>query len=95
MSGALTVWTIGHSTRSQDDFLALLAGYGIQAVADVRRFPGSRRHPWFAGQTLAQTLPVAGVEYLWLPQLGVLSNTEIPDERMVRVTALIGGGNGA
>ncbi|WP_313214542.1 DUF488 family protein [Stenotrophomonas acidaminiphila] len=70
MSGAVTVWTIGHSTRSQDDFLALLAGYGIQAVADVRRFPGSRRHPWFAGQTLAQTLPVAGVEYLWLPQLG-------------------------
>ena len=70
MSGAFTVWTIGHSTRSQDDFLALLAGYGIQAVADVRRFPGSRRHPWFAGQTLAQTLPVAGVEYLWLPQLG-------------------------
>ena len=39
-------------------------------MADVRRFPGSRRHPWFAGRTLARTLLAAGGEYLWLPQLG-------------------------
>ncbi|MGE4459564.1 MAG: DUF488 domain-containing protein [Stenotrophomonas sp.] len=70
MDGAVTLWTIGHSTRSREDFLALLDGHGIQAVADVRRFPGSRRHPWFAGGTLAHALPAAGIDYLWLPQLG-------------------------
>lgn len=70
MADATTVWTIGHSTRSWDKFLALLAGYGIEAVADVRRFPGSRRYPWFAGGTMAQALPAAGLDYLWLPQLG-------------------------
>ncbi len=70
MAGVATIWTIGHSTRDWDGFLALLAGYGIQAVADVRRFPGSRRYPWFAGEAMANTLPAAGLDYLWLPQLG-------------------------
>jgi len=70
MADVATVWTIGHSTRGWDAFLALLAGYGIEAVADVRRFPGSRRYPWFAGETMASTLPAAGYDYLWLPQLG-------------------------
>ncbi|MBB6065431.1 uncharacterized protein (DUF488 family) [Pseudoxanthomonas broegbernensis] len=65
-----TVWTVGHSTRSWDGFLALLGGCGIQALADVRRFPGSRRHPWFASEALAANLPAAGMEYRWLPQLG-------------------------
>ncbi len=70
MGEALTVWSIGHSTRSWEEFLALLAAQRIEAIADVRRFPGSRRYPWFAGETMAQNLPAAGVEYLWLPQLG-------------------------
>lgn len=65
-----TVWTVGHSTRSWEDFLDLLALHGIEAIADVRRFPGSRRHPWFAGETLAAALPPAGFGYRWLPQLG-------------------------
>lgn len=65
-----TVWTIGHSTRSWDEFLALLAAHRIEAIADVRRFPGSRRYPWFASEAMAEQLPVAGVDYLWLPQLG-------------------------
>ena len=54
-----TVWTVGHSTRGWEEFLALLAGWGIEAVADVRRFPGSRRYPWFAGDALARALPGA------------------------------------
>ncbi|HET6395445.1 MAG TPA: DUF488 domain-containing protein [Pseudoxanthomonas sp.] len=65
-----TLWTVGHSTRGWEEFLALLAGWGIEAVADVRRFPGSRRYPWFAGDALARALPGAGIEYLWLPELG-------------------------
>jgi uncharacterized protein (DUF488 family) len=65
-----TVWTIGHSTHTLDELLALLAAYRIEAVADVRRFPGSRRHPQFAREALAQSLPAHGLEYEWLPPLG-------------------------
>lgn len=48
----------------------MLAVHDVQAIADVRRFPGSRRHPHFAREALAQSLAGAGLEYLWLPQLG-------------------------
>ena len=64
------IWTIGHSTHPWEAFVGLLADHGIGAVADVRRFPGSRRYPWFAGETLAQALSEAGVAYLWVPELG-------------------------
>ena len=64
------IWTIGHSTRSWEAFLALLGLHRIEAIADVRRFPGSRRHPWFASDAMARELPKAGIAYLWLPQLG-------------------------
>ena len=65
-----TIWTIGHSTRTWEDFLGLLGLHGIEAIADVRRFPGSRRHPWFASEAMAEALPAAGFAYRWLPQLG-------------------------
>jgi uncharacterized protein (DUF488 family) len=65
-----TIWTVGHSTRTLEEFLDLLAGHGIGAIADVRRFPGSRRYPWFASEALAESLPAAGIEYAWIPQLG-------------------------
>jgi uncharacterized protein (DUF488 family) len=48
----------------------VLAAQGLKAIADVRRFPGSKRHPHFAREALEKTLPAAGIEYLWLPQLG-------------------------
>ena len=63
-------WTVGHSVLGFDDFLALLRAHGIAAIADVRRFPGSRRHPHFAREALEATLPGAGIAYAWLPQLG-------------------------
>jgi uncharacterized protein (DUF488 family) len=65
-----TIWTIGHSTRSLDAFLALLREYRIEAIADVRRFPGSRRYPHFARDALAATLSAQGIAYQWLPKLG-------------------------
>ena len=65
-----TIWTIGHSTRSLETFLGILADYRIEAVADVRRFPGSRRYPYFSQDALTQTLPAHGISYQWLPQLG-------------------------
>lgn len=70
MTQATLVCTIGHSTRPFDIFLALLQAHGIESIADVRRFPGSRRYPWFAGEALAGQLPAHGVTYTWLPQLG-------------------------
>jgi uncharacterized protein (DUF488 family) len=67
---AVTVYTLGHSTRSAEELLALLRAHGIGGVADVRRFPASRRHPQFARESLAETLAGAGVRYDWLPALG-------------------------
>jgi uncharacterized protein (DUF488 family) len=66
----LEVWTVGHSNRSGDEFTALLGAYGIEALADVRRFPGSRKHPQFGGQLLAEALQQQGVAYAWLAGLG-------------------------
>jgi uncharacterized protein (DUF488 family) len=65
-----TVWTVGHSTRSADEFISLLRAYELQALADVRRLPGSRRLPQFNQDTLARNLERHGIEYRWFPQLG-------------------------
>ena len=65
-----TIWTIGHSTRTLDEFLGLLVEYDIEAIADVRRFPGSRRHPHFASEAMAVSLPAQGIAYQWMPKLG-------------------------
>lgn len=65
-----TIWTIGHSTRSLEEFLELLAHYKLEAVADVRRFPGSRRQPQYAEATLCASLDEHNVAYRWLPKLG-------------------------
>src|SRR5690606_230069 len=66
----VTIWTIGHSTRPADEFEHLLAAYANRAPADVRRLPGSRRHPHFSREALQATLPAAGIEYAWMPELG-------------------------
>lgn len=50
------IWTIGHSSRPLDDFLDLLARYRLEALADVRRFPGSKRQPAYAQERLRTTL---------------------------------------
>lgn len=65
-----TIWTIGHSTRPLGEFLALLAHHRLEAVADVRRFPGSRRYPQYASDALAAVLAERTIAYHWLPALG-------------------------
>jgi uncharacterized protein (DUF488 family) len=65
-----TVWTVGHSTRDFDDFVALLDAYEIELVADVRRFPGSRRLPQFEASALAERLSAEDIAYCWFPSLG-------------------------
>ena len=66
----LTIWTIGHSTRSSDDFRRLLTLHRIELVADVRRFPGSRRLPQFGADALTADLARDGILYRWIPELG-------------------------
>ena len=65
-----TLWTIGHSTREWEVFTAMLRDAGIEILVDVRRFAGSRRNPQFSGETMAGTLPEAGIEYVPMPDLG-------------------------
>ena len=64
------IWTVGHSTLTLEDFLELLYLNGIRALADVRRFPGSRKHPQFNQDELRESLAAAGIDYIHLPELG-------------------------
>jgi uncharacterized protein (DUF488 family) len=66
----LTIFTIGHSTRSADDFVALLHRSGVHRVYDIRAFPGSRRYPQFNSDTLAERLRLEGIAYEHHPELG-------------------------
>ncbi len=64
------VWTVGHSNRPIADFIALLRSFDIEAIADVRRFPGSRRWPQFGTPALGEALDAHGIAYRWIPALG-------------------------
>ena len=69
-TAAATIWTIGHSTQPLADFIAKLAARRIELVADVRRFPGSRRHPQFGSDALRAGLADAGIDYRQFVALG-------------------------
>jgi len=64
------IWTIGHSTRSQEEFLEALLSFQIEVLVDVRRFPGSKKYPHFNVEPLGNYLPEAGIEYLPCTELG-------------------------
>ena len=66
----VTVWTVGHSTRSGEEFAQILLAHGIQVLVDVRSFPGSRRYPQFNRAALAESLQQVGIEYRHEPRLG-------------------------
>jgi uncharacterized protein (DUF488 family) len=65
-----SIYTIGHSTRTSPEFLELLQSVEIRALVDVRRYPGSKRHPQFNREALAETLAAADVDYHHAPDLG-------------------------
>jgi len=67
---ASTIYTVGHSTRSSEELLALLGEAGVERLADVRAFPTSRRHPQFNRDALADWLGAAGIDYRHMPALG-------------------------
>jgi uncharacterized protein (DUF488 family) len=72
---------VGHGARTADDFLHLLRSAGVQTLIDVRRFPGSRRHPQFNHSALAATLKGAGIAYVHEVELGGRRSGEPGEER--------------
>jgi uncharacterized protein (DUF488 family) len=66
----MRVFTIGHGARTADELLECLREAGVRTLVDVRRFPGSRRHPQFNREALAQTVEDAGIAYRHAEPLG-------------------------
>lgn len=65
-----TIWTIGHSTRSFEEFVALLLSFPIEMVTDIRSFPGSRKFPQYNKEALGVSLPQNNIQYIHLKNLG-------------------------
>lgn len=65
-----TIFTIGHSTRTIEEFLELLFSFEIKILADIRRLPGSRKFPQFDQDQLKKSLEENGIEYIYLDKLG-------------------------
>lgn len=65
-----TVFTIGHSTRTIEEFIAMLQNFDIKILADIRRYPGSKRYPHFNKSELEEYLKDAGIKYIHFPDLG-------------------------
>lgn len=69
IKGNMEIWTIGHSIRSFDVFMAMLKSFQIEFVADIRSFPGSRRFPQFNKEALEITLPQNNLRYIHIKNL--------------------------
>jgi uncharacterized protein (DUF488 family) len=67
---AATLWTVGHSNHPIDELLDILVAHGVTRIADVRRFPGSRKFPQFNPVALEAYLGDAGIAYTPMPDLG-------------------------
>jgi uncharacterized protein (DUF488 family) len=76
----MRIWTIGHSTRTIDEFISLLKENEIQLLADVRAWPSSKRYPQFNKDALAESLNANGIRYEHFPELGGKRKAK-PDSR--------------
>lgn len=65
-----TIYTIGHSTHSMDEFLAMLQSFGIKTLVDIRSMPGSRKFPQFNKENLKISMEEAGIQYIHQSDLG-------------------------
>jgi len=74
-----TFYTIGHSTRSLDELVSALKAHQIETLVDIRAFPMSRRLPQFNRPSLDQTMPAAGIRYIWMKDLGGYRKKSLPD----------------
>ena len=68
----ITLFTIGHSTRTLDEFVGLLKAYAITLLVDVRTVPRSRHNPQFNKETLPRNLKLEGIKYIHMPEIGGL-----------------------
>ncbi len=75
-----TIWTIGHSTRSLEEFVAMLFSFNIDLIVDVRSFPGSRKFPQFNKEALEISLPGNNINYVHIKDLGGRRKTN-PDSK--------------
>ena len=66
----MKIYTIGHSTRSIADFIAMLKSFDVQVLADIRSLPGSNKYPQFNQPVLDKSLKEAGIRYIHIPELG-------------------------
>jgi len=69
-AAARVVTSVGHGNLTAEHFGDLLTGAGIERLVDIRRYPGSRKFPWFGSDAMSEWLPGVGVDYVVLPQLG-------------------------
>lgn len=69
-AASIVITSLGHGNRTQGEFVELLTGAGLTLLVDVRRFPGSKRHPHMRKSELEAALPVAGIEYRHAVDLG-------------------------
>jgi uncharacterized protein (DUF488 family) len=76
----MRIWTIGHSTRTIDEFISLLKENEIKLLADVRAWPGSKRYPQFNKEALTESLSAYGIRYEHFPELGG-KRKSTPDSR--------------
>ena len=77
------LYTIGHSTRSLQELLEVLGAHHIRTLVDIRAFPMSRRLPQFNRDSLRETLPTAGIGYVWVKSLGGYRKKILEESRHV------------
>ncbi|HEU5244587.1 MAG TPA: DUF488 domain-containing protein [Gaiellaceae bacterium] len=85
----MRIFTVGHGIRSIEELIELLGEAGVRTLIDVRRFPGSRRHPQFNQSALAPAVEAAGIAYRHAIELGGRRSGEPGEERFacIRVAA--------
>jgi uncharacterized protein (DUF488 family) len=66
---ALLLYTVGHSTRTVESLSDIVGSFHVAVIVDVRRFPTSRRWPWWSRESMEKTLPERGFSYVWLGDL--------------------------
>jgi uncharacterized protein (DUF488 family) len=76
----MTIYTIGHSTRTIEDFIELLGIHNIKQLVDIRTIPKSRYNPQYGNKNLEKSLDSAGIRYVYLEELGGLRPEVTPSE---------------
>ena len=84
----VTIWTIGHSTRTLDEFVSLLKNHQLEALVDIRSFPASQRNPQFNSESLMKRLPESHIGYHWLGKaLGGYRKRKDPNSPHIALTS--------